>query len=327
MFKSVLKEEMASFLMMRTFGMSSRTVEADRYILIHFDEYLDGIAWNSKILSEDVISAWVTSLSGKSKTISEKIGTIRAFVKYLNSYGNESFLPDRRRVKTDYLPYIFSDEELQAIFKSADNINLTYHASSTADIMMPMLIRILYGCGTRLTETISLKRKDIDFEASTLMLRKTKNSKERLIPIHVSLRDILEKYCLAMGIMDDPEAYLFPGKSKDGIYTRRQAASWFQTILQKARVTTNETGVPWGGPCLHCFRHLFVLKAISQLEYCGHPISVNDLLLPAYLGHDSILDTDKYMRFAGVNMPEAMDSFESFTEGLIPDVEVPDEEE
>lgn len=327
MFKSILSEEISSFLEMRSSGMSPRTVDDDRYTLIHFDAYLDEIAWNSKALTEEVLSVWIASLSGKSKTIKEKTGTVRAFVKYLNSYGNDSFLPDSRRVKTDYLPYIFNDEELQSIFKSVDNIILTHHPYSNADLMMPMLIRILYGCGTRLTETLSLQRKDIDFEAATLILRKTKFSKERLIPMHVSLRDILEKYCLAMEIMDDPEAHLFPGKSKDGIYTRRQAASWFQEILKKAGVSTNETGVPWDGPCLHCFRSLFVIKAISQLEYAGHPIDVNDLLLPSYLGHDSILDTDKYMRFTGVNIPEAMDAFESFTEGLIPDVEVPDEEE
>lgn len=327
MFKSILSEEMSSFLEMRSSGMSPRTVDDDRYTLIHFDAYLDKIAWNSNVLTEEILSVWIASLSGKSKTIKEKIGTIRAFVKYLNSCGNDSFSPDSRRAKTDYLPYIFSDEELQSIFMSADNITLRHHSYSDADLMMPMLIRILYGCGTRLTETLSLQRKDIDFEATTLMLRKAKNSKERLIPIHVSLRNILEKYCLAMEIMDDPEAYLFPGKSKNGIYTRRQAALWFQEILKKAGVTTNETGIPWGGPCLHCFRHLFVIKAISQLEHAGHPIDVNDLLLPSYLGHGSILDTDKYMRFTGVNIPEAMEAFESFTEGLIPSVEVPDEEE
>ncbi len=327
MFRSVLKDEMSLFLEMRSSGMSPRTVDDDRYTLIKFDAYLDEIAWDSKVLTEDVLSVWITSLSGKSKTINEKIGTIRAFVKYLNSCGNSSFLPDSCRVKTDYLPYIFSNEELQSIFKSADNIILKRQSFSKADLMMPMLIRILYGCGTRLTETLSLQRRDIDFEASTLMLRKTKFSKERLIPIHSSLRDILEKYCLAMEIMDDPEAYLFPGKSRDGIYTRRQAASWFQHILKNAGVAVNGTGVPWGGPCLHCFRHLFVVKVISQLEHYGHPIDVNDLLLPSYLGHGSILDTDKYMRFTGVDVPDAMRAFESFTEGLIPDVEVPDEEE
>ena len=54
---------------------------------------------------------------------------------------------------------------------------------------------------------------------------------------------------------------------------------------------------------------------------------MNDLLLPTYLGHECLLDTDKYMRFSGAQVPGALDAFESFTSGLIPDVEVPYEKE
>ena len=54
---------------------------------------------------------------------------------------------------------------------------------------------------------------------------------------------------------------------------------------------------------------------------------MNDLLLPTYLGHECLLDTDKYMRFSGIQAPESLDVFETFTAGLIPNVEVPYEEE
>ena len=56
-------------------------------------------------------------------------------------------------------------------------------------------------------------------------------------------------------------------------------------------------------------------------------VDVNDLLLPTYLGHECLLDTDKYMRFSGVQVPESLDVFETFTAGLIPNVEVSYEEE
>ena len=54
---------------------------------------------------------------------------------------------------------------------------------------------------------------------------------------------------------------------------------------------------------------------------------LDDLLLPTYLGHEHLLDTDKYMRFSGAQVPDSLDAFESFSAGLVPDVEVPDEEE
>ena len=69
------------------------------------------------------------------------------------------------------------------------------------------------------------------------------------------------------------------------------------------------------------------MKSMQQLESAGHSVDVNDLLLPTYLGHECLLDTDKYMRFSGVQVPESLDVFETFTAGLIPNVEVSYEEE
>ena len=74
-------------------------------------------------------------------------------------------------------------------------------------------------------------------------------------------------------------------------------------------------------------RHLFVMKSLRQLEEKGHPIHLDDLLLPTYLGHEHLLDTDKYMRFSGAQVSDSLNAFESYSAGLIPDVEVPDEEE
>lgn len=66
---------------------------------------------------------------------------------------------------------------------------------------------------------------------------------------------------------------------------------------------------------------------MQQLEAAGRSVDMNDLLLPTYLGHECLLDTDKYLRFSGVQTPESLDAFEAFTAGLIPNVEVPYEEE
>lgn len=103
--------------------------------------------------------------------------------------------------------------------------------------------------------------------------------------------------------------------------------SWFSEILKLADIDQRERDCHERGACLHCFRHLFVLKSMQQLEAAGHPVDMNDLLLPTYLGHECLLDTDKYMRFSGGQVTGAIEAFESFTSGLIPDVEVPYEEE
>ena len=52
----------------------------------------------------------------------------------------------------------------------ADNLIIREqkHHSTSFQLKVPMVIRILYGCGTRLGETLSLRRKDADFKLVTI---------------------------------------------------------------------------------------------------------------------------------------------------------------
>ena len=329
MFNSSLAQEMTAYIELRSAAFSDSLVSNDKRVLLSLDQYLVRAGFQEKSLTEDVLAGWAKTLSGKSKTVKEKLGVVRGFGKYLNAMGYVSFLPTLPKVKSDYIPYIFSDEEVDLIFHYADNMKPINpkSCSSYFQLKIPMALRIIYSCGTRLQETMALQRKDIDFKNRTLFLKNTKFSKERLIPVHDSLIAILEHYCFALGIMHQPDAFLFPGKKPGTHYTTRQMDTWFAEILKLAGIDQRERVPHERGACLHCFRHLFVLKSMQRLESAGHPVDVNDLLLPTYLGHECLLDTDKYMRFSGVQVPESLDVFETFTAGLIPNVEVPYEEE
>ena len=329
MFRSSLAAEMCSYVELRTGILSRGTVSNDRRSLSLLDHYLVSQNFTGKVLTEEILYGWILTLSGKSKTVREKIGAVRCFIQYLNSLGCHSFLPDNPKVKSDYIPYIYSDQEFQQIIYYADHLGvlIPHNRSAKYPVIVPMVIRILYGCGTRLEETMSLQRMDIDFANGTLLLRNTKYSKERMIPVHDSLLAILERYCLALGIMDKPEAFIFPGQKAGTHYASRNIDDWFAKILELADIDQRNKQPYERGACLHCFRHLFVLKSMQQLESAGRPVDMNDLLLPTYLGHKCLLDTDKYMRFSGVLFPDSLDAFENFTSGLIPAVEVPYEEE
>jgi len=320
---------MAAFLELRKCNVNPKTFAQDTTTLKTLDQHLTECNYSEKDLSEEILDAWIRTLTGKSKTVQEKVLTARNFVKYLNGMGNHSFLPELPKVKTDYIPYIYSDEELLRLIHYADNLEIQEPKSCSAHLLVkiPMILRILYGCGTRLGETMALKRKDIDLQARTIFLRETKFSKERRIPAHDTLMNIIEKYFLAIGIMLSPEAYLFPGAKQGSHFTQKQVANWFAELLRLANIDQREKAPGERGACLHCFRHVFILKAMQQLEAAGHPVDMNDLLLPTYIGHECLLDTDKYMRFSGAQIPESLDAFEVFTAGLIPRAEAPYENE
>ena len=328
MFNSSLATEMLSYLELRSACFALGTVSVDKSALISFDQHLCEKNFKGKNLNEEIVTSWSLTLFGKSETIKNKIGVIRKFARYLNSLGIHSFIPELPIVKSDFIPYIYSDQELQLIFYYADHLTSKkpHLCSSHFNLKIPMAIRILYGCGTRIGETMALQRKDIDLQNGTIFLRNTKFSKERMIPMHDSLRILLERYCLVLGILDKPDAYLFPGRKKDSHFTPRQMETWFARILELANIDQENRRQHKYESRLHCFRHLFVLKSMQQIESSGRSVDMNDLLLPTYLGHECLLDTDKYMRFSGVQVADNIEAFETFTLGLIPTVEVAYEE-
>ena len=73
-----------------------------------------------------------------------------------------------------------------------------------------MLLRMLLGCGFRLGEPLAAKVKDVNFLNGTVLIRHAKNNKQRVVPMDKTLAEMLERYCIAMGIKTEPESYLFP---------------------------------------------------------------------------------------------------------------------
>lgn len=329
MFNSQFADQIRSYLELRKAIVVEKVYSQDRRVLVSLDKFIFDGGFTENILTEVVLSQWMNTLTGKSKTVREKVSVARNFAKYLNSIGNPSFVLPSPRVKSDYIPYIFSNEEIERIFYYADNLPIgsKSHCMPFIKLKIPMILRILYGCGTRLGETVSIRRNDIDFSNGTILLRHTKFEKERLIPIHNSLLDILKDYCSALKIPDVSDVLLFEGAKEDKPITTRQVDAWFSVILKRADIDQLNKERYERGACIHCLRHLFVLKSVRQLEENSYSVNMNDLLLPTYLGHKCLIDSDKYMRYTGAQSQSDLYAFESFSQGLLPKVEVPYDEE
>lgn len=67
-----------------------------------------------------------------------------------------------------------------------------------------MLLRMLLGCGFRLGEPLTAKVKDVNFSSGIILIRHAKNNKQRAIPMNETLTEMLERYCIAMGIKAEP---------------------------------------------------------------------------------------------------------------------------
>lgn len=267
------------------------------------------------------MSGWIRTLTGKSSSIANVIIVIKIFLEHLKSYGIHAYIPPIPKVSDDYVPYIFSDDEIDRIFSIADALQMGRPYKNTfIHVEFPMILRLMYGSGLRIGETLSLKMKDVALDTGMLTLKYTKGNKQRLVPMHSTLTKILWKYCMAMGIVGYPEAYLFPTVDPTEPVTTHSAQHKFNGILELGDISLIGRKKHQRGPCLHCFRHVFVFKSFANAEKNGCRIDDSVPYLSIYLGHDSLKETEKYLKFSSEMFPEAMELFGDYTAQIFPEV-------
>jgi len=246
---------------------------------------------------------------------------VRIFLAYLKSYGIDPFIPPIPKVSDDYVPYIFSDDEINRIFSIADTLQRgNSRKNMLIHVEYPMILRLMYGCGLRIGETLSLKMNNVDIDTGVLTLKHTKGGKQRLVPMHPSLIEILKQYCMAMGIVGYPEAYLFPTGDLSEPVSVNNAQHKFNFILEQGNISSAGRKKYQRGPCMHCLRHVFVFKSFAYAEKDGRRIDDSIPYLSLYLGHDSLKETEKYLKFSSEMFPEAMELFADYTAQVFPEV-------
>jgi len=185
---------------------------------------------------------------------------------------------------------------------------------------MAVLLRLLYSCGLRLNEALQLQLKHLDFENGVISITKSKNDKQRLVPMHESLTNLLSDYCCAMKIYGVATVYLFPGQTEhlSPVTAERQ----FKRILKTAGIIKGDEDPHRRGPCLHCLRHQFMFAAFRKLEKKGYSADMSSPYLSVYCGHESLVESEKYMKFSSELFEEDMILFSDFAESLLPEVEL-----
>lgn len=324
-FKSCFAKEINEYLNIRKCDLANKTQRDLRYVLYEFDSFLCDNKVERDGLTESVISNWIAYCKeiNRWSTVLSKISHIRKFINYLAVVGIKAYLPPITKRKDNYIPYVFSEDEIDKIFNHMDSMKYTKsQMEEHLHIKFPTMIRMMYGCGFRSGEVRNLKMKDIDLVLGTVRLKNTKYNIERLVPMHQSLTDILRKYCLLMGITNDQEAYVFSGPDKTKPITDRVIRGKYATVLKQLHMCLPGRGFRERGICLHCFRHHFAIKSFKQGEMNGMPLDSMVPYLSIYLGHKSLRETEKYLKFDPTEIyQETLEYFTTFTDGMFPEVD------
>lgn len=105
---------------------------------------------------------YIDDLSVKKRSgMKEKTATLRLFGRYLYAIGKTAYImPDETFASAKpEAPYIFTDHELNVLFKAIDNFSES--SGDPAARIFPALFRLTYTCGLRPNEGRELLRKTL----------------------------------------------------------------------------------------------------------------------------------------------------------------------
>lgn len=320
---SVFRDEIKLHLSIREAELGQEAYRHYKRTMILFDEYLCRINHDVKEIPESVIESWIKEV-GKDislNTSNQHVHYVRQLLLFLLNSGYNCFIPRTLMTHDTYVPYLYSDEDIEKLFAVADSMVVTKaRKNKYAEKEMPLILRLLYCCGMRVGETVNIKVGDLDFDRNLIILRVTKKYKQRLVPFGEDLAEILYRYCTGMGILNDSEAYLFPAEDMHSHISTNNVGNYYRSIRKLAGVSNGELIKNGRGACLHCFRHTFAIRSFDKNERDGIKASESVPYLSTYLGHDSLYETEKYMKFSGEVFTKDMEKFEAFSMSLFPEV-------
>lgn len=177
---------------------------------------------------------------------------------------------------TATLPETLSEEDVEALLNSHD-------VTTPLGLRDRAMMELLYSCGLRVTELISLTLSQINLQAGVVRLV-GKGNKERLVPIGEVGIEWLEKY------LDEARGELSKGNSSEWLFLSNRGdamtrqAFWYVIKKTAQRVGISSTISP------HTLRHAFATHLVNH----GADLRVVQLLL----GHSSLSTTQIYTHIA-----------------------------
>jgi site-specific recombinase XerD len=289
------------------------------YVLREICNQLNELPIGYPILTQEMVFKIVEKRPNESYTTqARRITYVRELGKYMNDKGYRAYIYPEQSIHKEsktFIPYIFTDEEIQNIFQVVDSLPKNsrypyYH------VVYPVLIRILYSCGLRVSEALMLKIKHYNASEETILIKKSIN-RSRIVPLSQSMSHVLLRYLTnRYGSNPDAERYIF--ETHDGNHYSRH------TVLSVVRKVFKKAGIPVEitvhHPNVHSFRHNHAVTAMEKMQRDGMDLYCMLPLLSCFLGHKGVRETERYLRLPQFRLAEIADAGRHLINHVIPEV-------
>jgi integrase len=252
-------------------------------------------------ITKEAVDEFLYGRHMRSSTVRRNELALRQLVEHAQGFGWDAHIPvatTRARVRHQP-PYVLTDDELRRLFAAIDSQAMSCYSNKA--LVDPVLFRVLYGAGLRVSEALNLTLAEVDTSAGTLRIRDSKNGEGRTVPITDRLAATLDSYTAA--------AHPSPEHSDNVFYTRAEGRPINQaTVYTRFRGYLADAGIPHfiGGPHPHSLRHGFAVANLRRWAAGGADLSVMLPYLACYMGHADLRGTQYYLRLTADAYPDVM---------------------
>ena len=202
------------------------------------------------------------------------------------------------------LPYIYAPEEIVQLVRAASRLRESYPLRRQ---VYGTLLGLIAATGLRISEALDLRLGDV-LPDGVLQIRRTKFGKSRLVPLHPTAANALNRYLeerCQLAVMDD-HVFLSAGNQRISSSTVEYT---FRRIRRLAGIAPARTRPPR----IHDLRHTFATRALEQCSTRREAVARHFVALATYLGHADIAHTYWYLEAT----PDLMTDIAAAAEALV----------
>ena len=259
---------------------SLHTVQSYQNDLLQFESFLTSVDSNlhPKQVTYQHVRAWIISLVEdglQPTTINRKVATLKSYFKFLLQREEISSDPTQRLQPlkvSKRLPQFVKEDDLNRLL---DGVEFDNNFNGSRD---QLILELLYGTGMRRAELIGLKDADINISSQQIKVLGKRN-KERIIPVHNGLIDLVKNY---LSQRDD----LFGPLSHNHLIVTDKGKVCYPALVYRTVEKYLGTVVSLDKKSPHVLRHTYATHLLNK----GADLNaVKDLL-----GHSSLAATQVY---------------------------------
>ena len=285
---------------------------AEQWILESLDQWLT--ATGSADLDPENFTAWCRSKQHLASGVRRNLmRVVRNFCLYRRRSEPTCFVPDLLSFPANHQPlqpYIFTEAQIARLIQAADRLEPVPLSPIRAQVYR-LAIVLLYTTGLRRGELLRLGIGDYDSRQQSLFVRQSKFHKSRHLPLSVDTAREIATYLDVrrhLHLPLSPETPLIWNFGRNGkAYSGGGVGQGLRALFHQAEIRTPEGRLPR----THDIRHSFAVNALLRWYRTGADIRAKLPLLATYMGHVSIVSTERYLHFVDELASHASDRFDA----------------